>query len=797
MATYVNNLRLKEIATGDESGTWGTSTNTNLELIADALGSGTEAITTNADTHTTTVADGAADEGRALFLKYTGTLDSACTITLAPNTMNKVWFIENATSGSQNIIISQGSGANITIGNGKVAAIFTDGAGGGAAVLDAFADLELSSTLTVGGAITGNAVDTQTLVVDTTSTLTGAVTASSTVGVTGKLTQGSGSHTVSADADDLVVNVATGNGGITIATADAGIGNIYFANASDSIAARLVYNGPSGSGVFSVGSANAGDVLILQAGNQTTFLTGSGANATFAGALAVTGGLTQGSGSHTVSADADDLVVNVASGNGGITIATADAGIGSIYFANASDSIAARLVYNGSSGSGVFSVGSANAGDVLLLQAGNQTTFLTGSGANATFAGTLAVTGTIRGQDGSAGAPAYSFTADTNTGMYRVASDQLGFAVAGAEVFRAYPGAIRNSDGVVATPAYSFTGDTDTGMYRSAANTVAFAAGGTHCLSLTASAATFSAAMAVTGATTLTGNVALGGNLTGAADSGAYTIFGGGNGDGGYVQLYGSGHASGPLLILHGGGGVVNVASAATMASTLTVAGVAKGLRFNATTVADTTNETNPGLMIGGTTTHDQVLYAGINKAGTYSYIGAVRWGIAYNELKIQPNGGIINLAQTTYINDTTNSFATLGLTVNQGAADNEILALKSSDVGHNMTNKAEADTYGTFSKYQADAGGLAVKGLKDADGTAGLALVLQGFLGEPADDAKTASAIGIVQVETAVTAGDGNVAAAAGDANLFVVADNGNARFIFDKEGTAHADDVWTDSVY
>ena len=36
MATYVNDLRLKEIATGDESGTWGTSTNTNLELIAEA-----------------------------------------------------------------------------------------------------------------------------------------------------------------------------------------------------------------------------------------------------------------------------------------------------------------------------------------------------------------------------------------------------------------------------------------------------------------------------------------------------------------------------------------------------------------------------------------------------------------------------------------------------------------------------------------------------------------------------------------------------------------------------------------
>ena len=57
MATYVNDLRLKEIATGDESGTWGTSTNTNLELIGEALSFGTEAITTNADTHTTTVAD--------------------------------------------------------------------------------------------------------------------------------------------------------------------------------------------------------------------------------------------------------------------------------------------------------------------------------------------------------------------------------------------------------------------------------------------------------------------------------------------------------------------------------------------------------------------------------------------------------------------------------------------------------------------------------------------------------------------------------------------------------------------
>jgi hypothetical protein len=151
MATYVNNLRLKEISTGDESGTWGTSTNTNLELIGQALGYGTEAITTNADTHATTIADGAADEGRALMLKYTGTLDSTCTITLGPNTVKKVWIIENATSGSQSIAISQGSGDNVTIANGRTAVVYSDGAGSGAAIVDALTDLSVTDSLTIAG----------------------------------------------------------------------------------------------------------------------------------------------------------------------------------------------------------------------------------------------------------------------------------------------------------------------------------------------------------------------------------------------------------------------------------------------------------------------------------------------------------------------------------------------------------------------------------------------------------------------------------------------------------------------
>src|SRR6056300_1240691 len=145
MATYVNDLRLKEIATGDESGTWGTSTNTNLELIADAFSYATkDCFASDADA-TETMADGVADEIRSLYLKVTSsaTLTATRTLTLAPNTVSKTWIIENATTGGQSINISQGSGANVTIPNGDTKIIYTDGAGAGAAVVDAFASLSV------------------------------------------------------------------------------------------------------------------------------------------------------------------------------------------------------------------------------------------------------------------------------------------------------------------------------------------------------------------------------------------------------------------------------------------------------------------------------------------------------------------------------------------------------------------------------------------------------------------------------------------------------------------------------
>ena len=157
MATYVNDLRLKEIATGDESGTWGTSTNTNLSLIGEAVSYATqESFSSDADV-TTTVADGAADPARAFYFKVTssGSLSATRVLTIAPNTMSRVQIIENATSGSQIITIKQGTGATVNIPNGETRMVYMDGAGSGAAVVDALADINIGGKLTVGVDDTG------------------------------------------------------------------------------------------------------------------------------------------------------------------------------------------------------------------------------------------------------------------------------------------------------------------------------------------------------------------------------------------------------------------------------------------------------------------------------------------------------------------------------------------------------------------------------------------------------------------------------------------------------------------
>jgi hypothetical protein len=90
--------------------------------------------------------------------------------------------------------------------------------------------------------------------------------------------------------------------------------------------------------------------------------------------------------------------------------------------------------------------------------------------------------------------------------------------------------------------------------------------------------------------------------------------------------------------------------------------------------------------------------------------------------------GGIL------YINETENAEMTFGLTINQADNDDEILAFKSSDVDHGMTILNETDTFAAFYKNAGAAGGLRIRAIRDADGSARAALSLQAILCENVD---------------------------------------------------------------
>ena len=175
-SSYDNDLRLNEMATGDQSGAWGTVTNLNLEIIAEAFSYGTRAIA-NASTDNITLADGALDADRSMYLRLSGG-GQACTVTFLPATISKVWLIENATSAT--LTMKQGSSpAGIAIPAGQVKMIATDGGGStNGVVYDLLTDVNMAGTTVMSAAtiddvaidgkvitMTGSSGDTATITV--------------------------------------------------------------------------------------------------------------------------------------------------------------------------------------------------------------------------------------------------------------------------------------------------------------------------------------------------------------------------------------------------------------------------------------------------------------------------------------------------------------------------------------------------------------------------------------------------------------------------------------------------------
>lgn len=138
--------------------------------------------------------------------------------------------------------------------------------------------------------------------------------------------------------------------------------------------------------------------------------------------------------------------------------------------------------------------------------------------------------------DGSAASPGLFFTSDTNTGIYRAGADTLAISAGGTAIFSvATTGVVVAGNitvskpiiapsgvlfGLVNAPAYSFDTDEDTGMYRVGSNNIGFAAGGSKIVDITASG------ISVTGTLSTSSNAAVTGTITGTSSSASALMVG-------------------------------------------------------------------------------------------------------------------------------------------------------------------------------------------------------------------------------------------------------------------------------
>jgi hypothetical protein len=108
------NLKLTVQATGENSGTWGQITNTNLLILEQAIGGYSSiAVTSGA---TLTFSNGALSNGKDQVIKLTGTIAGAINV-VVPDGIEKTYVIENATSGAYTVTVKTSSGSGVTWGN--------------------------------------------------------------------------------------------------------------------------------------------------------------------------------------------------------------------------------------------------------------------------------------------------------------------------------------------------------------------------------------------------------------------------------------------------------------------------------------------------------------------------------------------------------------------------------------------------------------------------------------------------------------------------------------------------------
>ena len=125
-STYSTDLKLELMATGENAGTWGTKTNTNLNLVQQAI-AGYEAIDVASADVTLVMSNASISNARNMILNFTGTLAANRTVTI-PDSIEKFYILKDATThGAYNLTFKTVSGTGFTLDEGKIHAAYSDG----------------------------------------------------------------------------------------------------------------------------------------------------------------------------------------------------------------------------------------------------------------------------------------------------------------------------------------------------------------------------------------------------------------------------------------------------------------------------------------------------------------------------------------------------------------------------------------------------------------------------------------------------------------------------------------------
>lgn len=132
-SSFTTNTGIEKPATGEQSGLWGGTVNDNMDIIDRAI-NGIGSITLSGTTHTLTTSDGNLSDGQYRVLVFGGSPSGTNTVTISPNDAQHLYFVKNGSG--QSVVLTQGSGGNVTVVNGDSAIVYADGGGSGAAVVD-------------------------------------------------------------------------------------------------------------------------------------------------------------------------------------------------------------------------------------------------------------------------------------------------------------------------------------------------------------------------------------------------------------------------------------------------------------------------------------------------------------------------------------------------------------------------------------------------------------------------------------------------------------------------------------